>query len=81
MGLPIFLFGYKLGTVEQELFSPQWVESTLLDKISGQTSMLVGRGKELVAVSVESVSKKCVALILNPETTVLTAIPNPFETD
>jgi hypothetical protein len=81
VGPPIFLFGYKFGTVRKDVFSSPRIGSILVDKIAGQTTRLVGRGNELFAICVESVSKKCVALIEKDDTIVLTAIPNPYETD
>ncbi|KAI9551042.1 hypothetical protein GHT06_006256 [Daphnia sinensis] len=81
VGPPIFLFGYKLGTVRKDIFCPPRIGSILVENIAGQTTRLVGKSKEIVAICIESISKKCVVLIEKYDTIVLTAIPNPYETD
>lgn len=78
-----FIICQILGSHSKSTYIPRAIDDVTFRPLMGQTTKLIGRQKQLIAVTPCEILTKCVVSVNNSltDTIVATALPNPFETD
>lgn len=78
-----FIIGTKLGSISLKSYLPNPIDGTKFMLLPGQTTKFCGVSNVLFAYEPSDIMSKCVVAMQNSltETYVVTALPNPFETD
>lgn len=78
-----FIVCQPLGAYSKTVYLPKPIDGVIFRPIPGQTTKLIGKSKVLIAVDPSEILAKCVVSVNSSltDTIIVTALPNPFETD